>query len=381
MKKIPVLLIVLALAAGSTALFAADGPAAGPEFQVNSYTSGFQGAAEVAATPDGEFIVAWDSEGSLGSDSDGQSIQAQRYLANGTLDGPEFQVNSYTTGNQQSADIARLADGSFAVVWESLGSVGDDSSDTSIQLRRFLADGTPVGAQVQVNTHTTSFQVRPALSMASDGSVVVVWETPEIQAQRYLSDGTPEGTQFQVNNYTTNSQFGADVASTPEGGFIVTWSSDGSFGTDDSGHSIQARIYNSDGLPLNTQFQLNSQTTGTQINPELAAAADGGFVVAWGSDFSSGSDDSLTNVQQRRFLADGTPLAPEFQVNTWTTGAQGESSVASLSNGDFVVAWLSQGSSGSDDSDFSIQAQRFAPNIFSDGFESGDTSAWAASVP
>ncbi len=45
------------------------------------------------------------------------------------------------------------------------------------------------------------------------------------------------------------------------------------------------------------------------------------------------------------------------------------------------MVWDSRGSSGGDDSDDSIQAQRFAvplpdPEILSDGFESGDTSAW-----
>ncbi len=56
--------------------------------------------------------------------------------------------------------------------------------------------------------------------------------------------------------------------------------------------------------------------------------------------------------------------------------------MAAATDGDFVVVWQSAGSSGSDSSSFSVQGQRFVPSlIFTDGFESGDTSAWSSTVP
>ena len=50
-------------------------------------------------------------------------------------------------------------------------------------------------------------------------------------------------------------------------------------------------------------------------------------------------------------------------------------------SGGFVVVWDSNGSSGTDTSYLSVQGQRYAPPIFADGFESGDTSAWSNTVP
>jgi hypothetical protein len=44
------------------------------------------------------------------------------------------------------------------------------------------------------------------------------------------------------------------------------------------------------------------------------------------------------------------------------------------------VVWVSDGSSGTDTSGTSIQGQRFALPLFSDGFESGDTSVWSATL-
>ena len=52
-------------------------------------------------------------------------------------------------------------------------------------------------------------------------------------------------------------------------------------------------------------------------------------------------------------------MGDEFQVNTYTTNRQLNASVGVDAAGDFVVAWMSYGSSGSDNSTYSIQGQRF----------------------
>jgi len=54
--------------------------------------------------------------------------------------------------------------------------------------------------------------------------------------------------------------------------------------------------------------------------------------------------------------------------------------VAVDGQGNFVVAWESFGSSGTDTDSFSIQAQRYDA-LFRDGFEAGTTGRWSTSVP
>jgi hypothetical protein len=72
----------------------------------------------------------------------------------------------------------------------------------------------------------------------------------------------------------------------------------------------------------------------------------------------------------------------QFQVNSYTTFSQLSPAVATDPDGDFVVVWQSDGSGGSDTSDFSIQGQRGKLRLlFGDGFESGDTTAWSAAAP
>ncbi|HXI03822.1 MAG TPA: hypothetical protein VNI57_11665, partial [Candidatus Saccharimonadales bacterium] len=75
--------------------------------------------------------------------------------------GPEFQVNTYTTGSQYSDGIGVSADGSFTILWDSLR---QDGSDWGIFGRRFDSLGNPLDASdFQVNTYTTGLQIYGSL--------------------------------------------------------------------------------------------------------------------------------------------------------------------------------------------------------------------------
>src|SRR5262245_54112071 len=91
----------------STAARAAGpGGAIGGEFQVNTDTLNGQYSPfgrRVAALADGGFVVVWDT-GSQDGASDG--ICGQRFDSAGQRAGGEFQVNTYTTGVQESAVVA-----------------------------------------------------------------------------------------------------------------------------------------------------------------------------------------------------------------------------------------------------------------------------------
>ena len=149
----------------------------GSEFQVNTYTTSTQHHPSVAATADGGFVVVWESDGSAGSDSSSFSVQGQRYDASGAAVGGEFQVNTFTTSYQVRPSVALDADGDFVVVWTSDGSAGSDSSSYSVQGQRYDASGSAVGGEFQVNTHTASNQDHPSVAADADGDFVVVWES------------------------------------------------------------------------------------------------------------------------------------------------------------------------------------------------------------
>lgn len=88
--------------------------------------------------------------------------------------------------------------------------------------------------------------------------------------------------------------------------------------------------------PRGTEFRVNTYTTGSQSGSSVASDAAGNFVVVWAS--SDGSGDGIFG---RRFDSTGAPLGPEFQVNTDTTSYQDYPAVASDAHGNFVVVWQS----------------------------------------
>lgn len=234
----------------------------------------------------------------------------------------------------------------------------------------------PVAAQVlvngdefQVNTYTPNYQNPGDVAFGAAGSFVVVWDSygssgPDqddfgILARRFDARGVPLGDEFQVNSYTTGRQELSRVAADAQGNFVVVWRSYGSPGDDSWWYSIQARRFDAAGAPLAPQFQVNTYTTDSQSRPDVAVLSPQGFVVIWESRGSADGDSSATSVHARRYDAAGAPLGDQFQVNTHTTGIQGYAVVAAAPQGGFAAAWRSGSSAGTDTSSHSVQARRF----------------------
>jgi hypothetical protein len=333
---------------GSLALAVLPAPAGaqavGSEFQINTYTPGNQltDRGSVAADANGNFVVAWQSAG--GQDGDTVGVFGQRYDSEGMAQGAEFRVNSYTTSAQGSPAVASDASGSFVVAWSS----SQDGSSQGIFGQRYDSGGVAQGAEFRVNSYTTGYQSGPSVASDASGNFVVVWGGQNqdgsdwgIFGQRYDSAGVAQGAEFRVNSFTLNQQLRPSVASDASGNFVVVWRS---FGQDGSGHGIFGQRYDSAGGTLGAEFRVNTYTTGGQYGASVASDATGNFVVAWISDDQDGSGWGIFG---QRYDSAGRTLGDEFRVNSYTTGTQFHMSVASEADGGFVVVWESLGQDGS----------------------------------
>jgi hypothetical protein len=333
--------------------FAASGVPRGSEFQVNTYTEGFENQPAVAAGSRGDFVVAWRSI----QDGSNTSIQGRRYDASGGALGAEFLVNTFTADSQVRPRVGRASDGRFVVSWTSYGG---DGSGYGIAARRFDASGSPIGSEFVVNTYTPYDQKLGDVAVEANGSFVVVWQDfndhdgsdTGIFGQRYDASGNTLGSEFQVNSYTTGFQFYPSVSVSPAGGFVVVWSSTDA---DGSVYGVVSRRFDASGNPIGGDFLVNTYTTSGQYGRfgQIAHDARGNFVVTWGS---RDQDGSAIGIFAQRFSASGAPRGAEFPVNAYTTGFQRQPSVASDAVGNFVVVW---GSPGEDGSDYGVFAQRF----------------------
>ena len=349
----------------------ADGATVGLEFRINPSTLSNAFFPAVSVASDGSFVVAWTGPGIYGS-----IVSARRYSPEGI---PEaVQLPAGTAGNVIQPDVAMIDDGRFIVAWED---VFGDSHGTSIAVRLYGSDGSAVGSPFQVNSYTTGNQRLPSVDVFETGEFLVVWQSEgaidavgqTILGQRFFSNGSTNGDEFRISSGTTSDHQTPAVATVPGGDFVVVWLSPGFYG----GSIVATRRYASDGTP--GPIVLPSGTVGALEFPEVAAAADGRYLVSWTNTAgSSGGDSDSSAIEGRFYGSDDSAIGALFQVNSYTTSVQGYPSVGASGSGDFVVVWESFGPDGDA---YSVQGRRYTSTIFRDGFESGTTLAWSATSP
>ena len=163
---------VLAVLVVSRRRCAAPQVRVGPEFQVNTYTTSDQ---DLAVTwPWTRTATSSSSWQSADQDGSGSGVFARwlRRRSGAPLGPTEFRVNTFTPTHQAGPRVAASRpDGEFVVVWTS---VRPGRRPDGVFARRFDAAGDAPGPEFAVNTYTTGFQVRPAVAIDACGNFVVV---------------------------------------------------------------------------------------------------------------------------------------------------------------------------------------------------------------
>jgi cysteine-rich repeat protein len=251
------------------------GAALDPEFQVNTYTTGSQGFPHVASGPGGSFVVVWTGFG--GQDGSGTGVFAQRFDSNGMPQGGEFQVNTYTTGDQGSADVAIDTSGNFILVW---------GRAEGVFAQRYDSTGIPQGGEFQVDE--LSSPGIPAVASGPGGNVLVAWRSSggPVYARRYDSAGVPQGGEFQV----TASGGIPSVAADGAGNFLISW-------------FAGARLYDAAGVPQGPEFLIGGSAFGFPSWGGVAAGPAGTFVVTGARFFPANPEPARYRIIARRITA------------------------------------------------------------------------------
>jgi len=353
-----------------------QGSPLGPEFRVNTYTAGHQYGPSAAVDSAGRFVVVWNSAGQDGSLS---GMFGQRYDSSGAPLGPEFRINTYTTGQQGGGSaVAADAAGNFVVVWYS---DGQDGSSFGVFAQRYDSSGAPLGPEFRVNTTTAGLQATGAVASDPSGNFVVVWSNDAlgIFGQRYTFGGAALGSEFRVDTFTPGCALAPDVAVDASGNFVVAWQdkirSGGSCPFPTQG--VLARRFAASGAPLGTDFRVNTSTAGYQGQVKVAVDSAGDFVIAW-----FGALPAPSGIHAQRFDSSGAGAGPEFQVNSFPSIASGPE-VAMDAAGNFVVAWSAATQDGSGNGVFGQRyddtgapsGSDFRVNSYTTGAQAGPTVA------
>jgi hypothetical protein len=109
--------------------FSSAGTPLGGELQVSQWTLRSAAQASVDIASDGDFVIAWNNAAL------DREVFARRFASTGASLTAQFQVNTYTTGYQVMASVASDADGDFVVAWQSY----QDGNNLGIFAQRFAA--------------------------------------------------------------------------------------------------------------------------------------------------------------------------------------------------------------------------------------------------
>jgi hypothetical protein len=332
----------------------------GTEYAVVGSLPGDQVFPDAAVTATGGFVVWQDNA----TDGSGWGISARRLdsTLSGTLS--TFRVNQQGTNDQENPRVALLKNGGAVFVWQ-----GGKSGSQHIFARFFTPTNTFLTTtDLVVSKFTSNFQINPAVATLNDSNVVVVWASFDQAGSTSLQDvyakilsptGQTISNEFLINQFTDYNQRTPAVAALKNGGFVVTWVSEQertvtpNLGNNTASSSpadlvvpsvdIYARLYASNGVPQGNEFMVNSDANPC-ANPAVAAASDGGFMVAWDAHNMLNPTNSL-DIYARPFSSTGSG-GSTLLVNSYLYGDQYAPRINVIA-GDYLIVWNSLGQDGS----------------------------------
>ena len=296
--------------------------------------------------------MVWSSQGSGASGETGGSAPGvffQRYTAAGATVGAETRVNTTTAGAQQNASVAMDSAGNFVIAWQGNGTQAGNVDAAGVFFQRYNAAGTAQLSETRVNTTTTNTQSNPSVAMDPSGNFIVAWAGEGTQAgnadtsgvffQRYNAAGTAQLSETRVNTTTTNTQSNPSVAMDPSGNFIVAWQGEG---TGDAAGVFFQR-YSAAGAAQGSETRANTTTANAQQTATVSMDMNGNFTIAWAAMSQPGETAATWAVVKQDFNADGTANGNEIRVNSTAAGDQNAPGVAMNRFGEYVVAWSGVG--------------------------------------
>jgi hypothetical protein len=309
----------------------------------------------VAVLPNGGAVVVWEA-----GPRKSRNVYVRFLNENGRPMGATQVVNSFKRGNQDRPNVAVNDKGEVCVTWESQY---QDGAGDGVYARRFNSQGIKAGMEIQINQSIKWSQFNPVITSIKDGQFVIVWVAEFEQGKQQAMAGTGQygqaGTGEEMHQVSVSfmrsrimgramdgqgnllgNEFrmdggqalctNPDVVSTADGGFAVAWEEVNESGLG-LGRDIYTRNFTNQIQPLGARSLHNRYGGGDQVNPALAATADG-VLVTWdcGSHTKSGTEI------HGRMLKGGA----EFRVNSRVINKQNMVTAAGNGSGMLMVAWV-----------------------------------------
>jgi protocatechuate 3,4-dioxygenase beta subunit len=229
------------------------GDQVGLAYKVNTLTS--TGTPSLAMDAQGNYVIVYTT--GVG-DGDKLGVLAQRYSASGLAEGSEVQVNTFTTGDQQTPVVAMDAAGNFTAAWTSNG---QNAADVGVYAQRYIeyTDSASVGDFVWSDANSNG--LADAGEAGVDGVTVILRNAFHSFAASAITAG---GGHYRFNGLKPGLAYEIEFRLPP--GKVLTLQKVGSDGTIDSDPNQRTRftptfILNTDQVDLNEDAGLTNPAT------------------------------------------------------------------------------------------------------------------------
>jgi hypothetical protein len=267
----------------------------------------------------------------------GQAYGQAFYATNGL----EYPIIGTLSGDQAHPQIALTATNGY-IVWEDNRT---DAYGLGISARRLDGSFSGVFSTFRVNVTGTNNQQNPQVALLKKGGAAFIWQGGAKSHQqifaRFLSPSNTWSTgEIRVNTATNQPKMNPVIATLADGNLIVVWSSYNQRSTN-SLQDIYGQRLSPAGAKLGTEFFINQTSAYNQRTPVVASLSDGRFIVVWVSEQQRFQDS--VDIYGRLFTTAGAAAGNEFLINTGTNICANPTVAASLAYGGFMVAWSEHG--------------------------------------
>ena len=253
---------------------------------------------------------------------------------NFTSQAGQYFAAGFLAGDQTNPQLSIKPSGGY-IVWQDNIT---DSDGLGISARRLDSSLSGSLGVFRVNSQGTKDQEKPQVAMLNNGGAVFVWQGGKqgfqnIYARFMSSSNTWATSDLLVNTYTNSHHIDPVLICLTDGNVVMTWSS---FDQDGSMQGLFAQRFSPSGQKIGGEFPITQTTAYNQRTPAIAGLTDGRFVVVWVSEQQR--FENSVDVYARFFSADGGAAGNQFLINT-ATNICANPSVAASTGGGFAVAW------------------------------------------
>ncbi|MBF0187870.1 MAG: DUF4347 domain-containing protein [Magnetococcales bacterium] len=248
-------------------------------------------------------------------------------------------VSSYTSGNTS------------IIAWSQRKIEGDTNADNPVEFISIAKQETKNGiAERTLAINSISFPLslehkQRSFALLDKNTVIFAWSDQfnnkqQIFAQLFdISSGksTPLSDPFMVNKDTSENHLQPQIANVDNSKFIITWYEHNTQDDGSTSSDIRAQTYTYEGNELGQTVNINSYTSGFQSNPNILTLSNGDYVISWLSNQYEDTVSGTYNVIAQRFAPTGNRIGSEVRVSSHGSTSQYAPDMIALENGGYII--------------------------------------------